>query len=122
MDLSDDPQSELGDGDANDIYIWTTSAPDELSPIDKKVAVRADSILGVTRIGQMSKKQPPTSDNEPENKGLYMHVYCQTDIKTASWMVKAILPLVSNNLQEWGNIFRQYTLDNYERLKEHVDN
>jgi len=70
----------------------------------------------------MSKKQPPTAENEPENKGLYMHVFCQTDIKTGSWMVKAILPLVSTNLQEWGNKFRQYTSENYQRLKEHVDN
>ena len=44
-----------GDSNDKDIYIWGTSAPDELYPIDKSLR-RSDSLLGIFLIGKRMDK------------------------------------------------------------------
>ena len=66
-----------------DIYIWVTSVPNELYPASNEY-VRSDTLQGIVKIGK--RKFP--------ERGCYMHVVLQSDVKVNSWMVKLALPLL----------------------------
>jgi hypothetical protein len=66
-----------------EIYIWVTSVPNELYP-ESNDYVRSDTLQGIVKIGK--RKFP--------EKGCYMHVVLQSDIKVNSWMIKVALPLL----------------------------
>ena len=72
-----------GNENDEDIYIWVTSIPDELYP-ESKEYVRSTTLQGIVKIGK--RKFP--------DKGCYMHVVLQSDIKVNSWMIKLALPLL----------------------------
>lgn len=118
--MSEEPETELGNGSADDIYEWFTSIPDELCPV-KKGIVRADSILGINRIGRMTNRPIRTSDNMPENKGTCISCVMQQDVKAGSWSVKLLLPVIHHNLEAWGTNFRNYLHNNLDKLKEHAE-
>jgi len=58
LEQVEDTETEIGDGDPSDIYMWTTSAPDELHPTSQNT-VRADSILGIMKIGKLGNRNLP---------------------------------------------------------------
>ena len=66
-----------------EIYIWVTSVPNELYP-ESNDYVRSDTLQGIVKIGK--RKFP--------EKGCYMHVVVQSDIKVNGWMIKVALPLL----------------------------
>jgi hypothetical protein len=55
LDLSSDPESELGEGSPEDIYDWFTSLPNEVKEADRN-SVRAEVALGLNIISKMSNR------------------------------------------------------------------
>ena len=81
----------------DDIYLWVTSAPDELVPITSSY-VRSDSLLGIQRMGRRKDGKP----------GCYLHCIVQTDVKTSAWTVKMLYPIAPTQLSQWGQTIRTY--------------
>ena len=76
--------------DNDDIYLWITSCPDELHPINNYT--RSDSLLGINRMGKRTDGKP----------GCYLHSIVQTDVKISPWFNNVLLPIVAKNMTEWG--------------------
>ena len=53
--------------------MWITNPPEDILPLDPSL-VRIDTYFGVNKIGKMDNWPEPKSDNEPENRGVYLHV------------------------------------------------
>ena len=89
---------ELEDGENDDIYVWTSSAPNELCPEDKAKFVRAETLFGLMRIGKS------------QNGGTYLHVLDQTDLKISVWTQKMLIPLAVPGLTDYRNKLNQHLL------------
>jgi len=76
--------------DNGDIYLWITSCPDELHPINQYT--RSDSLLGINIMGKRKNGEP----------GCYLHSISQTDVKISPWFNSVLLPIVAKNMTEWG--------------------
>lgn len=78
-----DADSSVKGTDQDEFYIWVTSTPDDIVPIDSKKYVRAESILGIQRIGKRK-----------DGEGCYLHAIVQTDVKVSSWTNKLLYPIM----------------------------
>ena len=83
--------------DKDEIYIWVTSGPDELYPLDSKF-VRAHANLGIQKIGR----------NKNGKAGCFMHSIVQTDVKVSAWTTKILYPMVPKQVNEWAVNFRAF--------------
>ena len=103
---------DAADGDLDDIFMWVTSAPDDLYPLSTKY-VRSDSIVGIIRIGRIA-TWPAAMEHLRKHEvdlsqgGCYMHYINQTDIKIGGWTQKLLIPIIPKNLMTWGQSLREY--------------
>lgn len=97
---------------SDDIFVWTTSAPNDLYPICPNFT-RSDSIVGIMRIGRIA-TWPPAQKHldrfnvDYSNGGCYSHYISQTDVKIGKWTQKMLLPIIPKQLQAWGEGLRKY--------------
>lgn len=122
LDECDDPEAELGDGQPDDIYVWATSAPNEMHEI-KPGSCRIDTFLGVMIIGRMNEKHCPTSkDGKPMlTKGCYAQNICACDVKAGKWMNKILIPIAADSVESLNGDIRKYADANMDKLKRHVE-
>lgn len=116
LDMSENAQEELGTGFADDVYEYLTSMPDNVMEKNKNY-VRADTPLGMNRIGRMTNRPPKTSNAMPENRGCYTCFVSQNDMKTGQAAFKLILPVIHIGIESWGKSFRNYLTKNMDRLR-----
>ena len=90
---------ELENGEDDDIFIWTSSAPNELCPEDKSRYVRAETLFGLMRIGKL------------QNGGTYLHVVDQTDLKISAWTQKLLIPMAVPGLTDYRNKLNRHLLN-----------
>lgn len=90
-----DPQ--LKGKDQDEIYLWVTSAQDDIVPNNPSKNTRAQSIIGMWRIGK-----------RPNGCGLYLHVICQTDLRLSTWTTNLLYPIAPQQLTDWGIKFRDH--------------
>lgn len=69
----EEAENELADGTKDDMYLWVTDAPDEILPLDPSL-VRINTYFGVNKIGKMTNRPPPKGEQDPENRGTFLHV------------------------------------------------
>ena len=62
---------ELEEGEEDDIFVYSTSCPDEFFPYNRDF-VRAQTYIGVMRFGKM------------KGGGTFMHIYDHSDLQTNS--------------------------------------
>ena len=91
----------------DEIYLWVTSAPDEVIPPNPKKYVRSDSLLGINRMGRRKDGKP----------GCYLHCIVQTDVKTPRWTHRLLAPIFPIQLTIWGSNFREFV--NHKSMEQH---
>ena len=96
-----DPQDD-------EIYMWVTSAPNELHPVDPSKFTRADTLLGIQRMGRRKDGKP----------GCYLHAISQTDVKVGYWTLKILYPIFPKQMSEWGVNFRAFLNKKTKQLAE----
>lgn len=67
-------ETEMAECHPNEIYAWVTNPPDSVLPLDPSL-VRIDTFFGINKYGLMSKRPPPQASNDPENRGVFLHVF-----------------------------------------------
>lgn len=110
---------QLEDGDPDDLYMWVTDAPDSILPQNPN-HVRINTYFGINKIGSMSKRPPASGPNDPENRGVFLHVLTQTDVKAGKWMNKVLTNVAASSAVDFGANLRKYASANMEKLKRHV--
>lgn len=104
LDECDDQEKEkeLGLGSPEDMYLWVSECADELLEMSPDL-VRINTILGISVIGTMKNKPAPTSPNQPENRGVFMHCVSQTDVKAGKWLNKVLVNIAALASVDYGN-------------------
>lgn len=78
-------------------------------------------MFGINKIGRMTSRPAPKSSSDPENRGVYLHVFTQTDVKVGKWMNKMLINLAATSSVEFATNLRKYSLENLDKLKKHVE-
>lgn len=89
--------SQTGDNvdpEFDDLYVWTTAAPDSCYQMNKKY-VRAWGI-SIGRIGRRRDGKP----------GCFLEQICQNDAQINKWIMSTVLPLMTSGMVSWGNQLR----------------
>lgn len=120
LEMSKNPHKELGNGFEDDIYFWCSSLPSGFREVDPS-NVLVDQMFDINIIGKMANMPPKTSDDMPENRGVYMSTIIQNDMKIGIWSLKLLAPVIHINLESWGKSFREYLDQNLEKLAKHAE-
>ena len=76
--------------------MWISNPPDDFWPI-KKEYVRADTLIGITRIGKRR-----------DGPGCFFQAIGQTDNKLNKMAMKIVAPLMPKGMVDWGTTLRKF--------------
>jgi hypothetical protein len=84
------------DENYNDIYFWIADPPDGFWPL-KKEYVRANTLIGITRIGKRR-----------DGPGCFYESIGQNDLHLNTMAMKVVGPLMPKGMVDWGTTLRKF--------------